>query len=308
MSKDLPPQHNLSINYKAINPKYNPETLHCRLEPQCINVEGKGSAISITNALKMLLNRRKEIVGQVSGLTMEGSLKDCFLIYCFGRAIHENTSQVNKNVLTYLITLGSQTLAEKCGLFSTSSSNIIPIAQLHATKTKDTISEIMRFWLQNALGEDPVVHDLLKHCHVYNLAYAKALYAMLNHSGWASILKPYLMCKCNKGDLRLAGSVCTLINNVEYTRLYNSLLTYWNDQQASRNDTYTYEMHRTWYNRYNDGMLHFDCLPSNFDIESIRFDTFHERCGTMKVMIGYIQSVLDNNYDGLTKSSNFCLH
>ena len=80
----------------AINPKHNPDTQEGRAQPKKILTTAKGASTSMTNALKMLVERTKEIVRQVSGLTIEDTLKDCFLVFCFDGAVHENTSSINK--------------------------------------------------------------------------------------------------------------------------------------------------------------------------------------------------------------------
>ena len=111
-------------------------------------------------------------------------------------------------------------LAKRCGVFTTSANNILPIAQLHASECKETIGEIMKIWINDTFGTDDDIKKLLTGCMIYDLADAKALYAMLNHSGWAANLNPYLGCSCAKGSSRLANSICSMITNAQFTELY----------------------------------------------------------------------------------------
>lgn len=300
LSKSIPPNHEISVDYVAINPKHDPETIVGRLEPKRINVNAKGAAILTNDAMSLLIDKTKKAVEQVEGLTLDDALKDSFIIYCFDGAVHENTSHLNKNIITYSLTLGSYTLAKKCGVFTTSGNNICAFSQLHASECTETIGKIMETRLANATGDHPALPSNI--C-VYDLADCKALYAMLNLSGWASTQNPYICCECNKGDSRLAGSQCVKINNAKFIALYqNSELYYWEETQRRERlgiEPYTKELHHKWCNIHNCGHTHLHRLGPDYDFESIRFDTFHGRSGTMKVMIGYIRRILDNNYHGL---------
>ena len=68
---------------------------------------------------------------------------------------------------------------------------------------------------------------------------------------------------------------------------------------------YDADMHHKWCNVHNMGMTHDHFLPETYNMEGIRFDIFHGQVGTMKVMMGYIISLLDNNYDMLDKFKEF---
>ena len=133
LSKDLPQSQPIEVEYLALNPQHNLDTKAGRRKPVRINVTGKGVTILTTDALALVMQRTKDIVAQVPGLTMERALEDCILVYCFDGAVHENTSQINKQVITYSLTLGSYNLAKLCGVFPTSGNNILPFAQLHAS-------------------------------------------------------------------------------------------------------------------------------------------------------------------------------
>ena len=62
LSKNLPILSEIQVDYMAINPKHNPDTQEGRVESQKIKVTAKGASTSMTNALKMLIERTKEIV------------------------------------------------------------------------------------------------------------------------------------------------------------------------------------------------------------------------------------------------------
>ena len=310
LSKNLPPCSNIEVEYVALNPRHNPDTEAGRREPLRINVVGKGVTTDTTDAIRLLMKRTEDIVLQVDGLTIEKALEDCFVIYCFDGAVHENTSQVNKNVITYSLTLGSYNLVKFCGVFPTSGNNILPFAQLHASECKETIGKIMEQRLANALGTDTYGGLLTPENYVYDLADSKAFYAMLNHTGWASKYHSYLICECEKGDSLRNENRCKLITNERYKQLYNNSHSYFSQQtrkqaQDESHPSYTNEMHKTWCSIHNSGMTHRHFLPLTYNVEGIRFDIFHGRSGTLKIMIGYIRTLLDNNYNALGKFKQF---
>ena len=132
-------------------------------------------------------------------------------------------------------------------MFTKSSNNILPLAQLHVSECKQTIGEIMKMRLNDTFGTDDEIKRLLTGCMIYDLADAEAIYAMLNHSGWTAILFPYLCCECAKGISRLANFMCRMIDNAHFTELYNSSLTHWNSQmeqtQLDNRHKYDADMH-----------------------------------------------------------------
>ena len=68
---------------------------------------------------------------------------------------------------------------------------------------------------------------------------------------------------------------------------------------------YDADMHHKWCNVHKMGMTHGHFLPETFNMKGLRFDTFHGRVGTVKVMMGYVRSLLDNDYDILEKFKEF---
>ena len=76
-------------------------------------------------------------------------------------------------------------------------------------------------------------------------------------------------------------------------------------KQLDESFQYDAEMHHTWCNMHNMGMTHDRFLLETYNMEGIRFDTFHWRVGTVKFMMCYIRSLLDNNHDMLEKFKEF---
>ena len=103
--KDLPPLTKIGVEYLAITPS-TIQIHHMAKLSQKINVIRKGTTTTMTDASKMLMKRTKGIVGQVSGLAFENALKKCFIVFCFDGAVHKNTASVDKNIITYSLTLG----------------------------------------------------------------------------------------------------------------------------------------------------------------------------------------------------------
>lgn len=303
LAKNLPKVHKMQGTYtkKAEDDEEDDTEVICH-----------GAYTDISDCIKLLLQRVKKIVDQVSDLTMDEALKDCFVIYCLDGAVHDNTSRKNSGVITYSLTLGSHALAKKCGVFTSSGKNILPHAQLHAPENTDTIKLVMEKRLEDAL----CTHQFqeLNNCLVYEMEDAKALYAMLHHSGWASTKHPHLRCKCNKGDVFRAGHVCEPINSSMFQDLCKKSeermanIDQINiDREEMGMPPYDELAHHKWCNIHNYGHTHLHSVPYDFDVDNIRFDTFHGRSGTVKVLLAHIRRLLDNDYDSLSRFSTFLL-
>ena len=58
--------------------------------------------------------------------------------------------------------------------------------------------------------------------YYYQCHDAKCIYVLTGHANWNRLNKPYLLCKCNKGDGgRDNNHVCTFISDDEQEELYD---------------------------------------------------------------------------------------
>ena len=151
-------------------------------------------------------------------------------------------------------------------------------------KTTATSSNILT-WMQSITDESratisPLVMDIYKQqqtlraastitrngctfCY-YQVHDAKLIYMLCQHAQWSRILKPFLLCKCNRGEgARNKNHVCSIVLDAEQLILYNKSEAKWNKNKSSPN--YTEEVHQLWVVEKNYGIskqgIHPNLLP-----------------------------------------------
>ena len=118
---------------------------------------------------------------------------------------------------------------------------------------------------------------------------AKCIYILRGHGNWNRLKKPFLLCKCNKGEaVRDINHVCTFILDDEQEVLYGKAENQWKKRQHDQK--YTEAEHRKWVADHNDGVLNFGLHPSLLPRSSIRPDVFHLGCLIGKGLITYLRS------------------
>ena len=118
---------------------------------------------------------------------------------------------------------------------------------------------------------------------------AKCIYVLTGHGNWNRLKKPFLLCKCNKGEAaRDINHVCTFILDDKQELLYDKAEKQWKKHQDD--PKYTEAEHREWVADNNDGVSNFGLHPSLLPRSSIRPDVFHLGCAIGKRLITYLRS------------------
>ena len=88
----------------------------------------------------------------------------------------------------------------------------------------------------------------------YQIHDAKLICLLTQHAQWSRNKKPFLLCKCDKGEgARNKDHICSLVSDTEQVLLYNKAETKWNKNKM--NPKYTEEEHHLWIAENNDGFL-----------------------------------------------------
>ena len=119
---------------------------------------------------------------------------------------------------------------------------------------------------------------------MYDVADGKALYIYTEHSHWASLFKPFILCKRDHGlDPAIT---CQIIKDDEYKNLVQKSEERWKKKPdldelraRQRRRPYTITEHKKWCSQANDGVLHFGFLSTDYCISNIWLAVFHEREG-----------------------------
>ena len=127
---------------------------------------------------------------------------------------------------------------------------------------------------------------------VYDVHDAKMLYSLLQHSQWNRKHKPFLLCKCKRGDgLENENHICEMLDDNSYKNLWDRSMRRW-DSKTKRCDKYNITKHKDWCDESNDGVTHFGFHPDCLPISTIRFDIFHCSCAIIRSVMNYTRKVM----------------
>ena len=129
----------------------------------------------------------------------------------------------------------------------------------------------------------------------YDLHDGKMLYLLTQHSQWNRKYKPFLLCKCGRGE-GVPPDVqheCVKISHDEHIRFFNRSQRRW-DLKTAQDPTYTVKKHMDWIDKNNEGLSHFGLHPSLLPRDGIRFDTFHLKCSVTQKLMTHLRLFLLN--------------
>ena len=256
-----------------------------------------GSVVQTKECLQQLMSKIEGIVkAKNDGTTLEKVMEGAFLILCPDGAVHPRMQATDQNIITYSMTLSSPYLVNDCGFYPTSGANILPHVQLRGKENVNTLRAVLK-WRHMDLPSSLEGFPGLENCHVYDLADGKALYLMLDHAHWQCNLHPYLLCKCNRGDLICEG----IMHDDEWIRLVKESQSQWNNRDGLTEERrefgdgtpYSWSVHKKWCGEENFGVCHNGAMPENYKISQIRFDVFHGRSAFIKVVTKYIRKLFE---------------
>ena len=257
-----------------------------------------GAYVSFGDCVKILLQKIKEVVDKTEGVTMEQALDRAYFITCADGAQHNRLPKEKRSVITYSLTIVSRVLVERCGIYPSSSKWIIPHLQLQAKENLQTLRQVLQFRLGNEYRALFTEMSMLRFIPVYDIADGKALYIYTEHCHWASKNKPFLRCKCERGQSLQVG--CQIITDTEYIELQTKSQRRWAkkpDLDALRarqhRNPYSLADHKKWCALENEGVSHFGALGPSYKISSLWFDVFHGRGGIVKVLLKYIRRMME---------------
>ena len=130
---------------------------------------------------------------------------------------------------------------------------------------------------------------------------------MIGHSHWSRAHKPFLLCKCKKGDHAEEEAICKMLDDQLYKEKIESSKERFNQQdqisaarEASELDPYNYKAHREWCACFNSGVCHINFVGLAYNISSFWPDVFHGRSGVVKLLVKYIRRMMEGNTRNLT--------
>ena len=247
-----------------------------------------GASLPLDKALNLILDSLGRVVAQVPNATLDDALQTSMMIGCADAAEMDSLSKINKHVTSFSLVPTSHFLVERCGVYTSSIKNIIPINQLNSKELLDHLKHVLHERFDSWLS--------IKEGTSYNIEFvdmhdAKFTYTMLQCLAWSRLHKPFCSCDCRRGAGALPDHVCSMFSNETYCELYKrskqQMLSAAILAAARRSGQYTNKDHRNWVDEHNSGVSHMGLPPESWTILSLAFDVFHGRVNYVKLQVDY---------------------
>ena len=140
---------------------------------------------------------------------------------------------------------------------------------------------------------------------IYDMHDGKMLYLITQHSLYNRKYKPFLLCKCSRGDgVQNRDHKCKLLNDHEQEYFYARSQKKWKRKVSSSDgNSYTKKYHMDWVDNDNEGSSHFGISPHLLRISNLRFEVFHLRSAITKRLTTYLRTYILGRY--LSKKKQF---
>ena len=142
--------------------------------------------------------------------------------------------------------------------------------------------------------------------NLYDLHDGKMLYLLTQHSQWNRKYKPFLLCKCGRGEGvpkekemgdneedQEVQHECIKISHEDHIRFFERSQRRW-DLKTAQDPTYNVKKHMDGTDKNNEGLSHFGLHPSLLPRDGIRFDTFHLKCSVTRKLMTHLRLFLLN--------------
>ena len=267
-----------------------------------------GANLPLDKAMNLILNSLGKVVAQIPNAMLDNALKTSLMIGCADAAEMDSLSKVNKHVTSFSLVPTSNFLVERCGLYTSSIKNIIPINQLNSKELLDHLKYVLneRFdrWLSVKEGTNYDIEFVDMHD-------AKFTYTVLQCSAWSRLHKPFCSCDCRRGAGALPDHICSMFSNEKYRELYDRSKQQMQSAAilaaARRSGQYTNQDHRNWVDEHNSGVSHLGLPPETWTILSLAFDVFHGRVNYVKLQVDYCRKMLEGDYESLDSFATFMI-
>ena len=228
---------------------------------------------------------------------------DLILINSFDGAEAIKTEKELKSVISFSSQILTPRLIQSGTLQAGSSFNILTWMQLIGKEELKVLRPCMSEYLsiRRELVEGRIKSPSFPSSKIwtYDVHDGKMLYLLTQHSQWNRKNHPFMMCDCKRGDaISNANHVCTMWNDINYSKKWNTSLRKWDAMTALQQD-WTVKKHRDWCDERNSGITHLGFDPEFLPMSTIRFDTFHLSCAVIRKLMNCLRLFV------LKQSSNF---
>ena len=235
------------------------------------------------------------------GQTVEDG-DDLILINSFDGAEAIKTEKELKSVISFSSQMITPRLIQSGEIKAGSSFNILTWMQLVGKEElkilKPCMTDYLMFRRELVEGRFQFPSFPSSTIWTYDVHDGKMLYLLTQHSQWNRKHHPFLMCDCQRGKGFSINHVCSMWNDDEYSKKWNTSLRKW-EAMTPLPQEWTVKKHRDWCDERNSGITHLGFDPEFLPMSTIRFDTFHLSCAVIRKLMNCLRLFV------LKQSSNF---
>ena len=189
-------------------------------------------------------------------------------INCDDGARHEKTSKIDANILTSSLCCICKDSVNVHDMKPSDQKQTLTIAQANVKEEHNNFFHLKQQFCECA--SDAETLDMFPDdgcAHWAHLHDGKCLCMMLQHSAWNRTHKPFLLCKCRRGQSVIcnedADFVCEMMSKEECRRLCNL------SKAKNLDMSWAEAKHRDWCDQHNEGITHYGIDPNLFNVENI---------------------------------------
>ena len=251
------------------------------------------------------------MIDTVDALTMEEAMGKAFLLGCADGAQHDGLGKEDNGIITYSFTMSSYNLIKLCGIYPSSAKWLLPHLQLRGTENIATMKSVLQYRLRALYGmkqDIPVLHST----YFYDMFDGKAIYAATGHSHWLQRLNSFLFCECQRRDHQFATADCSMLSDDNYILKIHSLRVRYEQREkisevrkSNGRGEYDFAAHKEWCTHFNSGVCHLNSMTPTYEISQLWPDMFYSRGNVTKLMLRYIQRLMEGNSQNLTEFASY---
>ena len=207
-------------------------------------------------------------------------------INCDDGARHEKTSKIDTNILTSSLCCICKDLVNVHDVKPSDQKQMLTIAQANVKEECNNFFHLKKQFHETASDPDtlsmfPEDADVVW-AHLHD---GKHLHMILQHSVWNRTHKPFLHCKCRRGESVVCSEdkdfKCKMMKQEEHRDHCNLSIDKLNEKNWSE------AKHQDWCDQHNQGITHYGISPDIFNVENICFDVFHLRSSITRTLLHY---------------------
>ena len=182
--------------------------------------------------------------------------------------MHSKNHKSKTSIISFSSQVFSDKTLEKSNSSTASPNNIFTWMQLRGDESAQNVLPVVNDVCQEIIDVIKRIPNIgitynEKNYIIYDMHDGKMLYLLTQHSLYSRKYKPFVLCKCSRGEgVQKRDHECKLLDDWEHQHYYDRSQRKF-DRKVSKNDgnLYTKKYHMKWVDTDNEGCSHFGISP-----------------------------------------------